>query len=252
MFLDIDGLRINTVSFGAGPRTLVAHGGWAGSWELWQQPFELLSRTWRTVAYDHRGTGVTKGAADQITPERLVADLFAVMDGLGIDRCVLASESAGSFTVVPAVVQQPERFRALILVAAPVVGTPAPAFAQALRANYPAALAGFVASCTPEPDIAHLRAWGQDILHRADPDQAIRLLEIQWDLDLNPLLPQIAVPTLIIHGAADAVCPLAQAEQMAAGIPNSRLVVMAQTGHVPTVTRPVELTRIIADFLDRL
>ena len=59
VFLPINGHRINVVAFGPGPRTFLGVGGWAGSWELWQQPFEALSRTWRTVSYDHRGCGET-------------------------------------------------------------------------------------------------------------------------------------------------------------------------------------------------
>ncbi len=255
MFLDIGGLRINTVSFGAGPPALLAHGGWIGSWELWQQPFELLSPRWRTVAYDHRGTGATKCDPADITPAGLVADLFAVMDALSIDRCVLAGESSGSLTVVPALLQHPERFSALILVSAVCKAPLSPgraAFRQALGDNYRAAIAGFVDACTPEPDVAHLRAWGRDILHRAGPEQAIQLLDIQFDSDLTPLLPGIAVPTLIIHGANDALAPIEQARLMAQVIPNSRMIVMEQTGHVPTVTRPVEVTAIIEDFLHSL
>src|SRR5579859_3452681 len=52
MFLDVRGVRLNVVSFGSGTRTFVATGGWTGSWELWQQPFELLTAVgWRRADY---------------------------------------------------------------------------------------------------------------------------------------------------------------------------------------------------------
>lgn len=60
MFLKSDDADLFVTSFGSGPRTIVAHGGWVGSGELWQQPFEQLSRRWRTVTYDHLGTGATR------------------------------------------------------------------------------------------------------------------------------------------------------------------------------------------------
>jgi pimeloyl-ACP methyl ester carboxylesterase len=37
--------------------TFVAHGGWVGNWELWQEPFQLMQSRWRCIAYDHRGAG---------------------------------------------------------------------------------------------------------------------------------------------------------------------------------------------------
>ncbi len=82
MFLKSDDADLFVTSFGGGPRTIVAHGGWVGSGELWQPPFELLSRSWRTVTYDHRGTGATVNRAATITFELMVNDLFRVLDAL--------------------------------------------------------------------------------------------------------------------------------------------------------------------------
>lgn len=55
-----------------------------------------LSKTWRAIAYDHRGTGATIAAAGSITFKALVGDLFAIIDALGVESCVLAAESAGA------------------------------------------------------------------------------------------------------------------------------------------------------------
>ena len=54
MFIPHAGAELFTVQLGPGPRTLVAHGRWTGSWELWTEPFTYLSKSWRVVAYDHR------------------------------------------------------------------------------------------------------------------------------------------------------------------------------------------------------
>ncbi len=45
----------------------MAYRGWVGSGELWYPPFELLSRSQRTVTYDHRGTGASLHRGDPIT-----------------------------------------------------------------------------------------------------------------------------------------------------------------------------------------
>jgi pimeloyl-ACP methyl ester carboxylesterase len=93
MFLKSEDADILVSEFGAGPRTLVAHGGWVGSGELWHPPFRDLSRDWRCITYDHRGTGATRARAPAITFDLLVDDLFRVLDALSVERCVLAGES---------------------------------------------------------------------------------------------------------------------------------------------------------------
>jgi pimeloyl-ACP methyl ester carboxylesterase len=67
-----------------------------GSWELWIEPFGLLSQSWRTVAYDHRGSGANLAPVESISQAALVSDVFGVMDALGIAQCVIAAESAGA------------------------------------------------------------------------------------------------------------------------------------------------------------
>ena len=53
------------------------------------------------------------------------------------------------------------------------------------------------------------------------------------------------MPTLIIHGDADALVPLADAEWLAGRLPQARLHIVRGGGHVPTVTRPVEVAAAI-------
>ena len=49
MFLKTSDAELLVTSYGDSPRTIIAHGGWVGSGELWAAPFERLSRSWRTV-----------------------------------------------------------------------------------------------------------------------------------------------------------------------------------------------------------
>ena len=122
MFIPAGGHLLNAVAFGGGPRTFLAHGGWVGSWELWQQPFELMQDHWRCISSDHRGSGASTAPADEVNPQGLVDDLFAVLDHYAVDRCVVAGESMGALTVIQAVLSRPARFEGLVLVDA-VTGT---------------------------------------------------------------------------------------------------------------------------------
>jgi len=256
MFIPHNGAQLYTVEFGSGPRTILAHGGWAGSWELWTEPFIHLSKTWRTVAYDHRGTGVTIAAADSISIENMVNDLFAVMDKLEIEKCVLAAESAGGFVAISAVLQQPERFEGLVLVDVMYARkTPQgdPPFAIGLKTNFEKTVQDFVDVCVPEtePNSVEVRAWGRKIIFRASQPSAVKLNECTYGIDFRPQVSKISLPTLIIHGDNDMLVPLSDAEWLASSIPNSHLSILKGAGHVPTVTRPREIAEEINRYFQK-
>ena len=67
MFISRDDARIFATAFGPrSGRDIVGIGGWIGSWELWIDPFSILSESWRTLAYDHRGSGATIAPVETI------------------------------------------------------------------------------------------------------------------------------------------------------------------------------------------
>lgn len=251
MFVEVNGQRLQAVSFGSGERTLVAHGGWVGNWELWQQPFELLSPTWRCLSYDHRGSGESVTDPAMITPDALVDDLFAVLDLYDIERCVLAGESLGVVVVLEAARRAPERFEGLVLVdgGPGIVADMVQHLIDGSRSDYPATVAAFVDECLPDGAPDHLRRWGRDLLLRAEPEAAARLFECYLDPPA-PFVPldEIAVPALVVHGTDDRIVPFAIGEWVAWELPDATLVALDDAGHVPTITRPHD---VVAALLDR-
>jgi pimeloyl-ACP methyl ester carboxylesterase len=250
MFINHNSAQLYAVDFGGGSRTILAQGGWTGSWELWSEPFQVLSKNWRTVAYDHRGTGATVAPVDSISIENLVDDLFAVMDAMKIEKCVLAAESAGGIIAVTAVLQHPECFEGLVLVDALLHkedGSGDAAFIHGLKTNFHATLGSFADACVPvtEPHSVEIRSWGKKILARATPESAVKLLECNHGTDLRSQLAQIQIPTLIIHGDRDVIVPPEDAKFMAKRIPNNHLYILNGAGHVPTMTRPDEVAQLI-------
>ncbi|HVD00402.1 MAG TPA: alpha/beta hydrolase [Candidatus Dormibacteraeota bacterium] len=251
MFVKVRDRLVNTLSFGHGGLPLIAHGGFAGSSELWLHPFETLSRTRQVATYDHRGSGENPADPADISQEELIADLFAVMDALGFDCAIVAGESMGAGIVLRAALEHPERFLGLVL----VDGSPiwersrSAGFATALRTDFHGALQGFIQRCFPEPGVDHIKRWALDILTRSTPETAAALVEAMWGLDLVERLPSIQLPTLVIHGREDGVVPLAAGELMAARLPNARLVVIDGCGHVPTMTFPQRVVEEVEAFL---
>ena len=249
MFLDVNGVRLHTLVFGEGPRTFLAVGGWTGSWEVWEEPLAQLSAAgWRCIAYDHRGSGESPVDAAQISVELMIDDVVGVLNKLGVERSVVAGESQGGAIVQYVAVRHPERVEGLVL-SAPVetgrrkTNTP---FAELCRSDYPTAVRGFVERSVPEPGCEHIKRWGRNILLRADPEQAVRILEM-WDDDAVPDLDPrgIAAPTLIVHGTEDAIASVASSRLLRESIPDAELLELPGVGHVPTMTRPDEVVAAI-------
>ena len=91
------------------------------------------------------------------------------------------------------------------------------------------------------------------LLELADPLPSAATLAtgLGWlrDVDLRPLAPQVKAPTLLIHGAADPLMPLAAAEALAALIPGAQLEAFAECAHAPFISRPDDFLARVQAFL---
>ena len=69
--------------------------------------------------------------------------------------------------------------------------------------------------------------------------------------DMRPLLASIACPTLVLVGDGDELTPPPLSEEVAAGIAGSRLVVIADCGHLSTMERPEAVNRELVEWMAR-
>jgi pimeloyl-ACP methyl ester carboxylesterase len=209
--------------------------------------------------YDHRGTGETVVPVGNITHEAMVDDVFAVMDAMSVDRCVLAGFSRGVMTVMRAVLRDPSRFDGLILMNGTgevmVPGTTPPP--RAAPSNWPGEthrdrLRWFIERCTPEPDSEHIRRWGVNILSRATPEAAERIMTMHFEkpVDWARELPGLRLPTLLLHGEKDFACNLETQRYIQSLIPGSKLVVFDGAGHVPAMVQPMDVAAAINAYFD--
>ena len=73
--------------------------------------------------------------------------------------------------------------------------------------------------------------------------------EATWTGDYRDVLPTIDVPTLVAYGEHDAVAPRALAEEIANGIRGSRIVAIANAGHVANADEPGTFNALLREFL---
>ena len=161
MFVKRPDASLLSLSFGHGPQTLLAMGGWIGSGEVWHDLFGYLPY-WRCVSFDHRGTGASIHGSTPITIDAMVDDVFAVMDAQGIDRCLLAAESAGAGVALQALLKAPQRFSGLALAGASwkrALPGQFDVFIARLRKDFEGELRAFAAACIPEANGADAQRW---------------------------------------------------------------------------------------------
>jgi pimeloyl-ACP methyl ester carboxylesterase len=252
MFIDVPDARLLALSFGDGPRTLLAIGGWIGPGELWLETLGRLAGRWRCITYDHRGTGASTCGADPIRLSDLVDDLFAVLDAQGVGRCVLAAESAGAAVAMQAILREPNRFDGLVTVGGnwlrPVAGQH-DALIAGLRADFARTIGAFVDRCLPEAGSGPYRHWGRQMLMRSNPEHAVQLLRCKSELTVQDRLHELRLPALLLHGSLDAVVPPPLSTRLSQALSGSRLRILEGFGHVPTVTAPELVAAEIDAFL---
>ncbi|NMF91302.1 alpha/beta fold hydrolase, partial [Aromatoleum petrolei] len=185
------------------------------------------------------------------------------------ERAVLCGWSLGSLIALDLARRHPERVARLILIGA------TPCFvARSSDAPWPhgldaATVATFNADFATDPagtqkkfvalqslgDARRRAVAGELAAALADtgPERVPGLssaLEVLANTDLRVFIPEIRQPTQLIHGAGDALMPLAAAEWLARQLPDARLATINDCGHAPFLSRPDECAALMADCLD--
>ncbi|HEV7647132.1 MAG TPA: alpha/beta hydrolase [Actinophytocola sp.] len=269
MFVAVGGARlaVSTVGSPADPAVLLIMGSGA-SMDFWEPSFcaPLADAGRYVIRYDHRDTGESTSyppGRPGYTSDDLFADPLGILDALGVERAHVAGMSMGGAIAQLLALRSPSRLRTLTLISTssapgdedlPTGGVGAPpepdwsspdAVLEYQVAEYRAA-----AAATRPFDEAAVRALLAHALARTtSPESASKnhyALEGE-DVRWRERLPEIAAPTLVLHGADDPLFPLPHGEALAREIPNARLVALPHTGHeFPRENYPLVLRELIA------
>jgi pimeloyl-ACP methyl ester carboxylesterase len=254
---------------GSGRPVVLIH-GWPLSGASWEkQILALLAAGHRVITYDRRGFGRSSQPAFGYHYDTFAADLDALLTTLDLEDVVLAGFSMGGGEVARYLgTYGSKRVRKAVFMGAitPALGTSAdnPAavdgavFAgiqQALRADRPAFLAGFLQNFynfdalggTRMSEEAVRASW--NVAVGASPIGTIECVAA-WGTDFRADLRKITVPTLVIHGEADRIVPLAvSGARMHEFVAGSRLVTLPGAPHGFTWTHAEETNRELLQFI---
>ena len=256
--IDFDGLRIAFTRAGAGPPLVMLHGAPSDS-RAWEWMLPDLSRDHTVVAWDAPGFGDSSDIDDSwrqhSSPTRSPR---SSPRSASSGRISLAIRSA-RWSPSRCSQRHPAVPASLVLVGgyAGWAGSLPPdevarrlemfvGMAELGDAFDPKSYPGLFSDLIPADRDAALVSMMRENIRPA----TIRAAGyIGAETDLRPMLPTVDVPTLVLHGAADARSPLANAEALHAAIPTSQLVVLPKLGHACMVEDPETCAAEIRKFV---
>jgi pimeloyl-ACP methyl ester carboxylesterase len=210
--------------------------------------------------------GDTRSASYTLTD--MAADAAGLLDALALTSAHVAGASLGGMVAQTLAIEHPRRVRSLTSIMSTTgdrrVGAPTEAGAAALMAPPARDRDGAI-----ERALSSARTIGspgfpldeQAVRDRASrsfdrafdpPGVARQLVAVLASPDRTPQLHELAVPTLVIHGADDALIGVSGGRATAAAIPGAELVIIEGMGHdLPRALWP-ELAGHIGDLIARV
>jgi len=115
--------------------------------------------------------------------------------------------------------------------------------------SYSGFLRYFMELAFTEPGTEYLKEWGPRMCQMTPQEIAINAANNFLKEDLRSLLGKISVPTLILHGENDMVCPLEGGKYMHEKIPGSKMYIFKDKGHCPSITAADKFNKLLEEFI---
>jgi class 3 adenylate cyclase len=223
---------------GDGPVDLVFVPGMVSHVEFWHELpgytrfIRRLASFARVAIFDKRGQGLSDRVSGAPSLEERMDDLRAVMDAAGMARAAILGQSEGACMSALFAATFPERVSHLVLYGGfarfvngddyslmfdPVV------FAQMVPAwGTGQTIKAFGHSHRKNPEVQRLWAKGERLI--ASPGTFKAMLESNFRIDVRAILPQVRVPTLVLHRLTDRAIPVANGRFLAEQVPGARYI----------------------------
>jgi pimeloyl-ACP methyl ester carboxylesterase len=265
-WVEIDGTPANVIELGAGPPLLLVH-GLSGCWQNWLENIPHFARTHRVIAVDLPGFGASPMPREQISIAGYARFLERVCDALAIDAAAVVGNSMGGHISAELAIASPQRVERLMLVsaagitaeqvrrdavmtggrlvAALMTRTAARRTSLARRPGLRRVALSFVVRHADRlsAPLAH------ELMQGSGKPGFLPALEAVLTHRISERLPQIACPTSVVWGEDDHVIPVRDAKRFGELIPDARVEVWPDTGHVAMLERPARFNALLEAFL---
>jgi pimeloyl-ACP methyl ester carboxylesterase/DNA-binding CsgD family transcriptional regulator len=220
---------------------------------VWRHWLEGLADGHTVVRYDERGCGLSDRDVEDVSLEKRVADLEAVIDAAGIERAALLGISQGGPPAVVFATRHPDRVSHLVLYATFARGRlrrdpsssdreQAQLMTSLIRMGWgqghPAFRRLFTTLCIPGASPEQMEWFDELQRVTADPETAVRIRQARSQDDVTDEATRVRCPTLVIHPRDDALVPFAEGRLLATLIPAARFVALESRNHILLADEP--------------
>jgi pimeloyl-ACP methyl ester carboxylesterase len=251
-----NGLEIAYERVGEGPPLILVHGG-GDDGRVWQPQLAALADEFTVVAWDEPGAGRSSDLPAGFGLAEYAHCLTALIETIALGPAHVVGLSWGGTVVQELYRHHPEHVATLILVDT-YAGWRGSLPEEEVRARVEG-VHRMLAAPTEEFDPTYPGLFAGD-----PPAEFVPLLEhmarnarreslrtavlVMAEADQRDLLPHIAVPTLLIWGEQDVRSPLRVAREFEQAIPDARLVVIPDCGHVSNLEQPERFNEAVREF----
>jgi pimeloyl-ACP methyl ester carboxylesterase len=237
------------------------------SWSyIWRDVAPVLAASFTVYVLDLPGYGDSPAPRDGVSIASHAETFVELLDHLGLDDPAAVGHDIGAAVVLRAHLRHGRAFRRLVLVDGVVLAPwitpptrhiqahldvyrtmPTHVFEQVVAAHLRTATAR---PLSDEAFAAYFSPWTGEDGQRAYLDKVAGFDE-RHTIELEPLLPSIRAPTLIVWGREDAWLEPVVAERLGALIPGSEVRLLDRVGHFAMEDAPDEIARALRAFLLR-
>lgn len=256
--------RNNVKVSGSGQPILFAH-GFGCDQNMWRFVAPAFERDNRVVLFDHVGAGDSDASAfDQRkygTLQGYADDILEICRELALHDVIFVGHSVSAMIGVLAAAKEPARFAKLVLIG------PSPRYLndvdytggfsrsdidsllESLESNYLGWSSAMAPVIMGNPERPELGAELTTSFCRSDPGIAAHFARVTFLSDNRADLSRVSTPALILQCADDVIAPETVGEYVHRHLADSRLVMMAATGHCPNLSAPEETVGAMQAFL---
>ncbi|MEX0922278.1 MAG: alpha/beta fold hydrolase [Rhodovibrionaceae bacterium] len=246
-----DGVQLAWASLGEGLPVLKAP-HWMNHLEYeWRSPlfaplYSELANHFQLVRFDQRGNGLSDWDAQEINEDAMAGDIAAVADAAGLKRFALLGFSQGAAFAIRYANENPERVACLVLVGGYLRGRmrrPDPeqkqlyeALTLTIRDGWgspnPVFRHFFTSSFIPDSGAENASSFDELQRIATSPQNAIRIWEMNAQIDASEEARRVSVPTLVLHCQGDRVAPIDEGQRAARLIPGAAFVELPGNNHI--------------------